>query len=393
MAKSSNKRKQQAPDQRQTKKQIALGKRQARQNRIIYLALALLLVIILIVIAAGVIIELAVNPAKPVGKVNGTAVRMDDFEDLLQYRRYNAHLGILNLQDQLGSLDPDDETTEFLRSLYGQQLSQLQASVALAPDQTLDELIDDLLVQEKAAEAGITVTDDEITETINEDLQRAAAPPSQATGTDSEQAPTLTPVPQEELDAIYENALANMGLTDREFRNIVERGLYRTEVEELLSSQVVTTGLIVHTQLIQTDTQQDNMAALARIVGGEDFAVVAREVSTDTLTAENGGDLGWMTTGQLASRYGEKLESAVFALPVGQVDQAESNGKFYVISVLERDENGPLPAEVVSQRQASALSDWLAERKEAADLTIERLLEPDAIPPDPFASLQGRAGP
>jgi hypothetical protein len=41
---------------------------------------------------------------------------------------------------------------------------------------------------------------------------------------------------------------------------------------------------------------------------------------------------------------------------------------------------------VVSQRQCSALQDWLDERKASPDATIERLLQPDQIPPDPFAT-------
>jgi parvulin-like peptidyl-prolyl isomerase len=393
MAKSSKKRKKEAPDQRQTKKQIAIGKKQARQNRIIYISVAALVVIVVIVVAVALVMELVVNPAKPVGRVNGAPIRMDDFEDLLQYRRYNMHITILNLQNELRSMDPDDETTEFMRSFYEQQLSQLQTSVVLAPEQALDELIDDALVLEKAAESGIAVTDEDVTASINEDLQLAATSPSQEASTGSEQALTPTPVPQDELDAIYENALTNIGLTNTQFRGIVERGLYRTKVEELLSSQVLTTGLVAHVQLIETDAQVEAADALGRINAGEDFAVVAREVSTDTFTAESGGDLGWVTTGQLTNRYGEQVEDTAFAMSVGDVGQTESNGKYYVISVVARDENGPLPAEVIGQLQASAFSDWLAERKESPEVTIERLLAPDQVPVDPFASLQAGGGP
>lgn len=393
MAKSSKKRKKEAPDQRQTKKQIAIGKKQARQNRIIYISVAALVVIVVIVVAVALVMELVVNPAKPVGRVNGAPIRMNDFEDLLQYRRYNMHITILNLQNELRSMDPDDETTEFMRSFYEQQLSQLQTSVALAPEQALDELIDDALVLEKAAESGIAVTDEDVTASINDDLQLAATSPSQEASTGSEQALTPTPVPQDELDAIYENALTNIGLTNTQFRGIVERGLYRTKVEELLSSQVLTTGLVAHVQLIETDVQVEAADALGRINAGEDFAVVAREVSTDTFTAESGGDLGWVTTGQLTNRYGEQVEDTAFAMSVGDVGQTESNGKYYVISVVARDENGPLPAEVIGQLQASAFSDWLAERKESPEVTIERLLAPDQVPVDPFASLQAGGGP
>jgi parvulin-like peptidyl-prolyl isomerase len=392
MAKRTKKRKDQT-NQRQTKKQIAISRRAARQNRIIYLSLAAVGLIVLTVVAIGVIQELVVRPSSPVGIVNGTKIRTNEFEDLLQYRRYNAHIAILNLQNQLSTLDPNDEGNEFMRSFYEQQLNQLQSRLALAPEETLDELIQDVLVQEKAAESGITVTDEDVTQSIQEDLKLAAAPPVQTPITDTQQLVTPTAVPQEELDEIYQNALSNMGLTDREFRNIVERGLYRSELQELMASQVPTTGLVVHVQLIQTDTEAKASVALDRVQAGEDFAIVAREVSSDTLTAEDGGDLGWITTGQLSSRYGEELEAAVSALGEGEIEKVDSGDRFYVVLLAERDENGPLPADVVSQQQATALSDWLAEREASPEVEIERLLRVEQIPPDLYESLGGARGP
>jgi hypothetical protein len=96
-----------------------------------------------------------------------------------------------------------------------------------------------------------------------------------------------------------------------------------------------------------------------------------------------------VTVGQLSSRYGQALEDFVFASDVGTVGVVESDGMFYVVLVSDRDENGPLPAEVLSSRQNSALSDWLEERKASPDVVIERQLDPDQIPPDPFAGTAG----
>ena len=175
-----------------------------------------------------------------------------------------------------------------------------------------------------------------------------------------------------------------MGLSDSQFRHLIKRSLYRTKVEELLASQVVTTGLVIHPRLIQTESEEQAADALERIKGGEEFGVVATEVSTDTLTASDGGDLGWVTVDQLSSRYGEELETQVFALEVGQPAQVASGDMYYVVVVEERQENGPLPEAVVNNRQLTALTDWLAERKASPDIQIERLLSADKIPPDPY---------
>jgi hypothetical protein len=78
------------------------------------------------------------------------------------------------------------------------------------------------------------------------------------------------------------------------------------------------------------------------------------------------------------------LETQVFALEVGQPAQVASGDMYYVVVVEERQENGPLPETVVNNRQLTALTDWLAERKASPDIQIERLLSADKIPPDPF---------
>jgi parvulin-like peptidyl-prolyl isomerase len=180
-----------------------------------------------------------------------------------------------------------------------------------------------------------------------------------------------------------------MKISDQSFRTIVGRNLLRTKVQDLLASQVPTTGLVVNVQLIQTETEAEAVAAQERIEGGEDFAIVAQEVSTDTLSAEEGGSLGWVTTGQLSARYGEDLETFVFSSQVGEMGITQSDGMFYLVLVSDRDENGPLPSEVVNQRQSTALIDWLQEVKTLPDTQIERLLDPEQIPPDPFAASQG----
>ena len=93
------------------------------------------------------------------GRVNGTKIDKDDFEELLKLRRYTTHMQIRNFQEQLQGIDTTDENNQFLVSLYQQQLDQMQASVPLLPETTLDALIDSVLVQDKADEAGITVSD------------------------------------------------------------------------------------------------------------------------------------------------------------------------------------------------------------------------------------------
>lgn len=389
MAKSSKKQQQTPKNEKQTKKQIARSRKEAQQNRIIFIAVGVLIALVVVILAFGILQELVLKPSQPVAEVNGTNIRLDDYRDLLNYNRYNQYLAISNLQSGIDELSASPEENDFLISFYEQQLQQQQSSLAFLPETTLDDLIDSELIREKAEQEGLAVTASEIDQAINDDIRTALTPASQEPVTGTEQLPTPTPIPQESIDEVLTTIVGNMKISEDSFRTIVGRNLLATKVQELLASQVPTTGLVLDVSLIQTETEQEALDAQQRIEAGEEFAVVAQEVSTDTLTAADGGTVGWVTTGQLSSRYGQALEDYVFASEVGAMGVVESDGMFYVVLVSDRDENGPLPAEVLSRRQSSALSDWLTERKASPDVVIERLLDSDQIPPDPFASATG----
>ena len=79
-------------------------------------------------------------------------------------------------------------------------------------------------------------------------------------------------------------------------------------------------------------------SALAELRRGADFATVARRVSDDPGTREEGGDLGWFRRGRMVAEF----EAAAFRLRPGQIsDVVESPFGFHIIQV-ERIE----PAEI-----------------------------------------------
>lgn len=361
---------------KQTKKQIAFSRKQARQNRIIWLSVGGLVLLILVVLAFAVAQELVLKPGQPVAYVNGTAIRLDDFQDLLVYRRYNLHAQELNVQNSLNTMDPNDEANQFIVSFYQQQLAQIQSALATAPQDAVDELVGDELIRGKAEELHLSITD--------ADVEEALFPTQQEPITSTEGAPT--PVPREELDARYSRLLSDLGMSDKRFRALVKRNLLREKLQETLADQVPTTGPLIYLHLIATETEEQALAAKERIESGEDFALVAQEVYSETSSTEFDGDVGWVTTGQLSEQYGQELETLAFSLEIGKIGYTESAGQFLVLMVSDKDENGPLPQEVLTGRQNSALTDWLDERKASPDVVIENILQPSQIPPDPFAT-------
>jgi len=87
-----------------------------------------------------------------------------------------------------------------------------------------------------------------------------------------------------------------------------------------------------------TDAQKDSVAAAleavrARIVGGSDFATLARQLSQDPGTSALGGDLGYFGRGQLVAPF----EAAVFELQPGEVSEVvETPMGLHLIRLEER---------------------------------------------------------
>ena len=125
-------------------------------------------------------------------------------------------------------------------------------------------------------------------------------------------------------------------------------------------------------------TREEAEAARARVTeGGEDFATVARELSTDESTAANGGELGWFTREEMVAPFAE----AAFALEPGAISEpVETEFGWHVIQVEERDPDRPLTDSQINRLQQTAEERWLAE--ERAKLTVTSTLPPT---PTPFA--------
>lgn len=70
-----------------------------------------------------------------------------------------------------------------------------------------------------------------------------------------------------------------------------------------------------------------------RILDGESFAKLARDYSNDVHSAKRGGDLGWLSKGELA----DAVENYVWAAPINQISDALQTGfGFHLVVVIGR---------------------------------------------------------
>jgi hypothetical protein len=195
-------------------------------------------------------------------------------------------------------------------------------------------------------------------------------------------APAGTPSPAEALataeagfaqfqDAFF--ALAHLSPQEYE-RLVAAPALARQKVTAALAAGVGQSAPQVRAAHILVPTREEAEAARARVVdGGEAFAAVAREVSTDDSTAANGGELGWFTREEMVAPFAD----AAFSLEPGQISEpVQSEFGWHVIAVEEADQDRPLTDSQIARLEQAAADRWLEEQRSALIIT-------SSLPPTP----------
>src|SRR5271165_1557986 len=91
---------------------------------------------------------------------------------------------------------------------------------------------------------------------------------------------------------------------------------------------------------------------LKQLRAGADFAKLAKENSGDPGTKDKGGDLGWVTRGQMVKNF----ENASFTQKVGEIgDLVSTEYGFHIVQVLERQEPRTQPLSEVKDAIANEL--------------------------------------
>ncbi|MDQ7791159.1 MAG: peptidyl-prolyl cis-trans isomerase [Clostridia bacterium] len=208
----------------------------------------------------------------------------------------------------------------------GEKVSQselYQEMYMKSGEESLHGIITQRLIQQEARANKVSVSDED----VKERLDRMIAQDFQSEENFEQllKIYNLTKADIEEqlrTQLIVETILsAQLNLGDEE----LER--YFNEHRQYFSEPVT-----VEVRHIQSDTRADAKAARTAVAGGADFAQVAKERSTDDLTASKGGELGKVP-------YSESLPQwvlAAFELKVGELSNVlESESGFHVLQVTE----------------------------------------------------------
>jgi parvulin-like peptidyl-prolyl isomerase len=253
-----------------------------------------------------------------------TVVRVDDREISLGHLQRRVALSL--------------EENSFLLNPESQQI------LLALPETTAVQIQREAKVLEAAEETGVTVTDEELEAAILQEI-----------GITDRSDPLVVG------EAIAE-AVEASGLHQDEYFDMIRARTLEQKVQDDFTSKAPATEEQVKARWILAADETAAAAAIARLEDGEAFAEVARDVSTDTENAEQGGTVDWRIRGAFGSQ-GQAVEDFLFNAEVGQrSDPLQGTGPgFYIVELVDKEANRNLTDEQKTEYGSRELNEWLDE--------------------------------
>lgn len=254
----------------------------------------------------------------------------------------------------------------------------------------------------QTTEPTVTATPAEATATATAKATQAGEATTAATGEPTAAGtptitltPTVTLTPTQytregfrgQVDQFVNSIKEDTGYTESDLRVMIRKQLLKEKVTEAITADLATSGEQVWVRHILVATEEEAKQVIDRLNKGESFAELAKELSTDTGSAQNGGLYDWFGPGKMVAPF----EEAAYALNVGEISQpVKTDYGYHVIQLLGK-ENRPFTQEQIDSARTKAYDDWLTQAKEAADVVTYDDYWVSVTPADPEIPAQVRA--
>ena len=251
---------------------------------------------------------------------------------------------------------------------------------------TIDALLEGMIVEEllvqEAEKMGITATDEDVDEFVQQFLETYEMTEENLTKSLEEENTTLEEVKESFKKNMIINSLLSKEITSQINVSGDEVRAYYDENSDQFGQpeQVKASHILV-------PTREEAESLRNKALGGADFAELAEEESRCP-SSDNGGDLGWFGRGQMVKEF----EDAAFALKVGHIsDIVETQFGFHIIKLDDRKEQEIQPFESVkdaiaqsllNQKQSYGIEIFTQQLKANADIEIfmQSQKEPEGTP-------------
>lgn len=242
------------------------------------------------------------TPIPLAAQVNDDSITMSEFE--AELARYRSATGT----------EPGDEDVE----------------------KVIQEMIDQLLLAQAAAQAGFQV-DQAMLEARIEQLD-------------------LSP-------EALQDWLDTYGYSQESFEASLSRAIAAAWMRDEIIAKTPQSAEQVHARQILLYNSDEAETALNQLTTGAEFETLAEQY--DPVTR---GNLGWFPRGYLTV---PELDEVIFALEPGEhSDVIETALGFHIVQVIEREYERPLSPDAYRMMQAETLARWLQERRKQSEITL-----------------------
>ena len=258
---------------------------------------------------------------------------------------------------------------------WGNWMKENSFDPATVRDQVIDYYVENELKKQACDEKGITVEQSQVDDEIN----------NMKANYDSDDA--------------WKQALSSAGLTEDQYRESVEAGLLDKALEDAVAGDAATADDSKVLDMLNTyytmfngakksshilfasgDTEKAQEVLDQINAGTLDFAEAAKQYSTDTASAADGGNVGWDAINSFETDYTDALDG----LSVGQVsglvtsdygihiikctDEFTCDGKATSLSAYPQEFVDYISNIVKDQSKSTAYSNWFNDYKAQADI-------------------------
>ncbi|MFH1382546.1 MAG: peptidylprolyl isomerase [Chloroflexota bacterium] len=216
---------------------------------------------------------------------------------------------------------------------------------------TLNQLVYEQIIKQEAPRFGIEVTPEDVDNNL---LYTAGTSNSENTTAD-----TTMNITEAEFKKWYRQQLDQTRLSDAEYKDLVRTNMLAAGLHQLLADNIPTSSEQIHLNVIVLANSKDAAAAKSRIEAGESFAAVAREVSLDAQSKENGGEIGWVPRGVVPH------DDVTFSLDIGIVsdpvvsDPTQPASQYLLFMVSEKAPDREIDEGPLQVLKSRVLYDWL----------------------------------
>ena len=386
---------------------LSRAEKERIKARLAFVALSGVLSLVVLLVGGTLVWDKVVLGQRPVLKVDGRAVTLQHYANVLSYKLNLLNLEYeraLELASQPAPPDADPAQGNIVAQFARQRLAQIDNQRSGLSVQLAEDMIDEFVIRDEAVKRNITATRDEIDAELKrlvgyQDPGATPAPastPATAEGTGAEPAGTATAAASpaagataaptaaataargggraDSFEARYRDYQRATAGTDAIIRQDIENQILRRKLSEQITSAVAAHAEQVRARHILLPDETAAMAAQERLQRGESFAALAAELSTDSSNKDQGGDLGWFPRGAMVSEF----EQAAFQLQPGQTSgPVKTSFGVHLIRVDERDAARELDPQQLQRARSDAFGKWLEKARD--EHTIDRFVDADKV--------------